>query len=486
MSQRNSLTASEVAVVVGCVVFVFLTAAVQLKCVLGVDLTPVLFVLPTMVGAVMGLGIVWLRRIQRHDQFLRQELEVRAREVRRLNDALQKRVEHSASQLEAREAELLQSQKMEALGRLAGGIAHDFNNLLTGILQGAELIHETSDDPELVRELAGELQESADRAAKLTARLLSLSRRRRVPEPLRPIDAAEVIRGLERLIQRIMGDRSVVVIELQPGVPSILADPVHLEQVVVNLCVNARDAMPNGGQLGIRLDQVPTERLPVELPKPSALGAVRLSVQDSGCGIPPDLLDKVFEPLFTTKEPGAGTGLGLSIVHNLVRGAGGTVHLDSIPGQGTTFCLYWPALGPESLANEAVESAKEPTQEVVRRGPQTILVIDDDEAVRQMVARALELRGHRVVVAEDGDAAERHVRAQVERFDLILSDIHMPGRTGVELVPLWKELQPDAQVVLMTGLTTHLLDRSRLRELGVAKVLKKPFNVASLHEVLGT
>ncbi|HCH64622.1 MAG TPA: hypothetical protein DFR83_17580, partial [Deltaproteobacteria bacterium] len=198
------------------------------------------------------------------------------------------------------------------------------------------------------------------------------------------------------------------------------------------------------------------------------------------------LIDRVFEPLFTTKEPGAGTGLGLSIVRNLVEGAGGVVELSRPEAGGTVFDLFWPAQAPDVEAIAIVSPEQTDPPDAPSASPEilSVLVIDDDRSVRQMVSRALRARGHEVEMANGGDEAERIVRTGSMHFDVVLSDIHMPKRTGIELVPIWAEVIPTSRVVLMTGFTDHPLDEDRLRELQVVAVLRKPFDVAQLEAVL--
>ncbi|MBO84283.1 MAG: hypothetical protein CL927_02900 [Deltaproteobacteria bacterium] len=478
---------SEWAVVASCVAAVDLAALVQMTVVHTVDrLTAMMFVIPSLVGLFAGMGIIRLSRSTRHEKDLRGQLEQRTAEVQQLNDSLQERVERRTLELRAREAELVQSQKMEALARLAGGIAHDFNNLLTAILQGAELITELAEEPESVREISDDVRGAAERATELTSKLLTLSRRKRIPEPPRPVDLAQTVRDLSRLIDRLMGDRSAVSIELAPELPSIVADPAHLEQVLVNLCMNARDAMPEGGLLSIQVMHVPSADLASPLRGDDGHGAVSLRIQDTGVGIPDHLIDRVFEPLFTTKEPGAGTGLGLSIVRNLVEGAGGVVELSRPEAGGTVFDLFWPAQAPDVEAIAIVSPEQTDPPDAPSASPEilSVLVIDDDRSVRQMVSRALRARGHEVEMANGGDEAERIVRTGSMHFDVVLSDIHMPKRTGIELVPIWAEVIPTSRVVLMTGFTDHPLDEDRLRELQVVAVLRKPFDVAQLEAVL--
>jgi|GEM_PF-5745056 len=480
MSVPGPTRRSELAVVALSALAVCLAATLQFWVVLDIEPTLRLYAMPTLVGAAVGVGLSYVLRIRHHERVLRDQVERQSTEVQRLNKALQERVDNRTNELRAREAELLQSQKMEALGRLAGGVAHDFNNLLTGILQGTELIIELADDPESTRELAGEVQTAAQRAAKLTAKLLALSRRRRLPPPPPPTDLAQVVRDLSAIVQRLMGERSVVSIQLAPHTPLILVDPVHLEQVVVNLAVNARDAMPDGGRFSIEVCPVSNTELSVDLSQPSPHGAVRLRITDTGVGIPPELQEQVFEPLFTTKEPGLGTGLGLSIVHSLVHGAGGAVRLESTVDVGTTFELYWPALGPDATAAPTPSTEDTSDSPSAWLGPFTVLLIDDDKSIRRLVARALGARGHTIHAAGDGDEAEMLARRLEDSIDVVLSDIHMPGRTGVELLPLWRELLPGARVVLMTGITDQVLDDARREELGIGPILRKPFDLREL------
>lgn len=468
-------------------VAVNIAALIQMTVVVPVPhLTGWMFLIPTMVGLIGGLGIVRVARGLRKEKQLRSQLEQHSAEIEQFNNTLQQRVERRTLALRAREAELLQSQKMEALARLSGGIAHDFNNLLTAILQGTELIHELADEPETVREICDDVRGAAERATELTGKLLSLSRRKQIPAPAQPVDLTAVVRDLARLVDRLMGDRSAVSIELAPHMPSILADPAQLEQVVVNLCVNARDAMPDGGLLSIQVMHRPSDQLPVSVPGDRGYGAVSLRIQDTGVGIPDHIVDRVFEPLFTTKEPTAGTGLGLSIVRNLVEGAGGVVQLERPEAGGTVFELFWPAQSPDVVPVELVpkRSAEERYAPPATSDPLSVLVIDDDQSVRQVIARALRARGHTVETAEDGDVAEQIVREHGDQFNVVLSDIHMPRRTGIELVPIWAEVIPTARVVLMTGFTQHPLDEERLADLGVVAVLRKPFDVQQLEAVL--
>lgn len=474
-------------VVVLCVVALNFGATLQMKAVLNIEeLTPLMFLVPVLIGSLIGIGLVQFVRGSRYEKELRDQLSQQAAEVRRLNNTLQERVERRTTELRDKEAALVQSQKMEAIARLAGGVAHDFNNLLTAILQGSELIIELSDEPESVRELSEDVRDAARRATELTGKLLALSHRRRASKEPRPVELAQVLRELSRLIHRMVGERVEVSLDVAAQMPSIVVDPTHLEQVVVNLCVNARDAMPDGGALSLTACHIPSQELAVERFVDQGFGAVCLRVQDSGTGIPDEIAERIFEPLFTTKEVGAGTGLGLSIVHSLMEASGGVVRLKSPEVGGALFELFWPAQPPEVEAESVAQRQRAASQK--SRSPasraMSILVIDDDHSVRQVVSRTLKSRGHLVTVASGGEAAEKLVSEATESFDVILSDIHMPGRTGIELVPLWHAAMPDAQVVLMTGFTDRPLNERRLEALKVSAVLRKPFNLSQLEDAL--
>lgn len=477
----------EWAVIALCVVALNLGATLQMKVILKLEeLTLSMYMVPVLMGLLVGIGVVQFVRGMRYEKELRDKLEHQAAEVQRLNDTLQERVEKRTLELREKEVALIQAQKMEAIARLAGGVAHDFNNLLMAISQGSELIIELSDEPESVRELSEDVLDAAQRATELTGKLLALSRRRQIPEQPKPVDLAQILCELSRLIDRMMGERVKVSIDVAASMPSITVDPTHLEQVVVNLCVNARDAMPDGGELIMTARHIPPSERVVKLPADQGFGVVCLRIQDSGTGIPDEIVERVFEPLFTTKEVGAGTGLGLSIVHSLMEGAGGAVRLECPEEGGTVFELFWPAQASDVVA-ESVSQLQKPSSP--ERGAadfkaKSILVIDDDRSVRQVMSRTLESRGYHVTVAPDGDVAEQMVSEAARGFDVILSDIHMPGRTGVELVPLWRAAMPKAQVVLMTGFTDRPLDEQHLEALNVAAVLRKPFNLAQLEDAL--
>jgi two-component system cell cycle sensor histidine kinase/response regulator CckA len=371
------------------------------------------------------------------------------------------------------EARLRQSQKMEAIGQLAGGVAHDFNNLLT-VIEGYTglLLAENRVDAESRLQVV-EVRDAARRAAALTRQLLAFSRQ----QVLRPhvLDVNEAIGGVERMLRRLIGAHIEFHTKLDPDLDRVLADPGQLEQVLMNLAVNARDAMPNGGKLTIEtanvvLDASYAQRHPVKTPGPH----VMLAVTDTGTGIDPSLLDRIFEPFFTTKEAGKGTGLGLSTVHGIVEQSGGHTWVYSEPGLGTTFKVYLPKC-------DAVEEALAPTphREAPRRGTETILLVEDDTALRRMAAAILRRVGYRVIEAADGAEALRRAQDGATTFDLVVSDMVMPTMSGRELVNRLHELRPHVPSLLMSGYTRDSMVHSA--DLSVAaSFIEKPFTAESL------
>jgi two-component system cell cycle sensor histidine kinase/response regulator CckA len=331
------------------------------------------------------------------------------------------------SQRRLLQAQLWQAQKMEAVGQLAGGIAHDFNNLLTIINGYSEMVLEALPAHEPLRELVAEIKTAGERSAVLTRQLLAFSRKQ-VLAPQR-IDLNQVVRDTEKLLRRAVGESVNVVLRLAEGLPPIKADPGQIEQVLLNLAVNARDAMPHGGELVIETQPVgpsPDSQAPRS-------SAVLLSVRDTGCGMSEEVQTHIFEPFFTTKEPGKGTGLGLSVVHGIVQQSGGWIGVQSTPGLGTTFWIRFPA------SAEAASAGLPPSSTAERDGAggsEIILVVEDEPAVRRMSAGALQKKGYRVLTA-DGPAQAVHVcQCHGSAIDLMLTDLVMPELNGRRLAEL--------------------------------------------------
>ena len=397
----------------------------------------------------------------------RRELEERTAELVAANVVLtdeiseRTRVEQA---LRESEAQLRQSQKLEAIGTLAGGIAHDFNNLITVITGYTELalMRSEQDTPE-AHDLR-QVVEAADRAANLTHQLLAFSRK----QVLQPsvLDLGEVVNGIAPMLRRIIGEHIELKIESTPPLARLRADRGQLEQMLLNLAVNARDAMPAGGTLTIATRNVASGAGAMHAPK-----ALMLIVGDTGIGMTDDVRDRIFEPFFTTKEPGKGTGLGLSTVYGIINQSGGTIVVDSTPGQGTTFTITMPAA-------EAIASPERRTVEdgELPRGTETVLIVEDAEDVRILARRTLEQRGYTVFVARNADEALEI--AGVRDIDLLLTDIVMPRTSGPQLVAKYQALCGTPLVIYMSGYADDALAQYELDPSAV--FLRKPFSPATL------
>jgi two-component system cell cycle sensor histidine kinase/response regulator CckA len=364
----------------------------------------------------------------------------------------------------ARERELAeklrQSAKMEAIGRLAGGIAHDFNNLLTVINGSAELLPDFVPDNEAATDLAADIRSAGQKAAGLVAQLLTFSRQR--PTQLAPLDLNDVVRDAEKLLGRLLGEDLTLTVEKGSGVPRVLGEPVLLHQVIVNLAVNARDAMPDGGRLTIATAA-------------TAAGA-RLTVADTGCGMSDEVKAKLFEPFFTTKDVGKGTGLGLATVYGIVQTLGGEVHVRSDLGRGTTFDIDLPA-APEDAADTP------PNGTITHRGLRavaaktTVLLVEDDDAVRALVRRVLETDGYRVLASDSPHAALATL--DTAHVDVLITDVVMPGMGGRDLAEAVRARLPNVKILFMSGYTADEILRRGVQEDEV-DFLHKPFPNATL------
>jgi DNA-binding response OmpR family regulator len=395
----------------------------------------------------------------------RKQLEDEQREIR--EKYLQKELETA----EAR-AQLLQAQKMESIGQLAGGIAHDFNNFLSVILGYSDFVttglgNGTSSDS--LRADVDEIKNAALRAASLTRQLLAFSRRQ-VLEPA-VINLNFSVSGMEKMCRRLIGEDIDLETALDPELGRAKADPGQVEQVIMNLVVNARDAMPNGGKLTIGtanclLDQsaFPGARFPVR-PGP----CVMLYVSDTGNGMTPEVKERIFEPFFTTKEKGKGTGLGLATVFGVVKQSGGYVWVDSDPGRGATFKIYLPRV------EDDVEAPVTPIPSAVpSSGSETILVVEDDEKIRSMMKRFLETKTYRVLEAANGNEAMALCDKFKNPIHLVITDIIMPGINGLEFVDRLRSSRPSVTALYMSGYTDHAIYRQEIPALK-ANFLMKPF-----------
>ncbi len=371
------------------------------------------------------------------------------------------------------EEQFHQAQKMEAVGRLAGGVAHDFNNLLTAILGSADLVLEslTAGVPE--REELEEIRKAALRAAELTCQLLAFSRQQVIaPTVLNP---NEVVANMDKLVRRLLGEDVELRTRLTPDLVTVKADSSQLEQVVLNLAVNARDAMPNGGQLTIETQNVELDEAYVRdhisaQPGPYAM----IAVSDTGVGMDAATQARIFEPFFTTKEIGKGTGLGLATVYGIVKQSGGWIWVYSEPGQGTTFKIYLPRV-TEAVPPAAVTPA--PPASV--RGSETILLVEDDDMIRHLVQKVLKANGYRVLVAANGRDAERVAGQHEGPIHLLMTDVVMPGMNGREVAERLAAARAGLRVLYLSGYTDDAIVHHGVLEPGVA-FLQKPFTPAVL------
>jgi PAS domain S-box-containing protein len=379
----------------------------------------------------------------------------------------------SEEALREREGQLRQAQKMEAIGRLSGGVAHDFNNLLTVIGGYADLLLKRMQPTDPSWNSVQEIRRAGDRASALTRQLLAFSRAQVLSPKVFALDEAVV--EMDGLLRRLIGEDIEMTVELDPDLGNVLADPGQIEQVLMNLVLNARDSMPGGGRLWIRTHRVDVpdgDRHEDELAPGSY---IRLEVEDTGVGMDADVLSHVFEPFFTTKEKGKGTGLGLSTVYGIVRQSGGNVFVTSERGKGSTFQVYLPRVQEAPQAGAGPVPAKP-----IALGTETILVVEDDEAVRALVHDTLGAHGYTVLVAEDGLEAVEIAKADPHRpIHLLVTDLVMPRLGGKEAAARLLEVHPELRVLYISGYTDRAIVQQGVLEPGM-ELLAKPFTMETL------
>ena len=379
------------------------------------------------------------------------------------------------------EDQFRQSQKMEAVGRLAGGVAHDFNNLLMVISGYAEVILANMDPADPLYEKGRAIQKAADRATALTRQLLAFSRKQLLE--LKVVDINLIVSDMERLLRPLIGENVELVTCLAPDAAHTRADAGQLEQVLMNLVVNAKDAMPGGGKLTIQTRNIVVEesqRREQNFVRPG--GYVALSVNDTGMGMDKETQSRIFEPFFTTKEKGKGTGLGLSTVYGIVKQTGGYVMVESELGNGTTFHIYLPRV------EEPTEKQPAPAPHVALGGSETVLLVEDEESVRQLVRDTLASKGYRVIEAENGEGGIAAAAKHEGSIHLVISDVVMPGMGGRELVRKLLLVRPETKVLYLSGYTEDAIVSEGTIESGTA-FLQKPFTLQHLtrkvRELLG-
>jgi signal transduction histidine kinase/CheY-like chemotaxis protein len=371
------------------------------------------------------------------------------------------------------ENQLAQAHKMESIGRLAGGVAHDFNNLLTAILGYLELVRAGLPEKGPIRADLNEIEKAAQRATALTRQLLTFARRQ-VVEP-RVLDVNALTRGADSLLRRLIGEDIELVTILEPPIASVRVDPSQFEQVIVNLAVNARDAMPEGGRLTVETRNVTLDEHFVARHPGAAQGKyIELAVTDTGVGMDRETLGRLFEPFFTTKPTGQGTGLGLAICYGIVRQAGGYIWAYSEPGRGTTFKIYLPRVEETPVP---VSSAAEPGP--AAGGRETILLVEDESQIRELAARALRSLGYTVITATNGEEAVGVARARLDDIDLLVTDMVLPLRGGREVAARLRDKRPGLRVLYMSGYTQGVLPEKDLIEAD-SLFLAKPFTLSEL------
>jgi PAS domain S-box-containing protein len=383
----------------------------------------------------------------------------------------------TAEVLANREREKLQehlrmSQKLEAVGRLAGGVAHDFNNLLGVIINYADFVIDELDEASPARNDVIEIRDAGRRAAALVRQLLAFSRKQ-ILEP-EVLNLNRIIRGIENLLRRLLGEDMQIILMLDDGLGSVLADPGQIEQVVVNLAVNARDAMPKGGKLIIQTSNVDLDADYADKHFSFSPGPyVMLSVTDTGCGMDAQTRQNIFEPFFTTKERDKGTGLGLATVYGIVKQSGGYIWVYSEPGHGSVFKVYLPWVdAPET------ESRRQ-TPQAITTGTETVLIVEDEDSVRKLAERILGNAGYTILSASSGEEALALCATPGTRFDLLLTDMVMPRISGSELADRLSAVSPPFKVLFMSGYSDHATVRDEVQDSGALLVVK-PFSASEL------
>jgi len=391
----------------------------------------------------------------------------------RLVPAVNRELQDARDRRERRnlEKQVRQLEKFEGIGRLAGGIAHDFNNALGVIIGWAHLGFQEATDPKS-KEKFHSIREQAQRTAGLTAQLLAFARRQ-VLQP-RQLDINQLVEETNSILKPSLGEQVVTEVRLAPDLERVTADPAQFQQILMNLCLNSRDAMPNGGHLlidtsNVVIDEAYQRQHPYARPGKY----VRLMVSDTGTGMDKDTLEHIYEPFFTTKEPGKGTGLGLASVYGIVKQHHGFIDVESRPGQGTAFFLHFPSCSGETENVQSSASPQPPS------GTETILLAEDHEALAEIAAALLRMHGYTVVPTPSGDEALRLFKADPNRFDAVMLDVVMPGLSGPETLQRMLAIRPDLPCVLTTG---HAAESLQLPRQVAERVeyLEKPYDPSTL------
>ncbi len=387
-----------------------------------------------------------------------------------------KKLDEALKELKKTQEQLLHAQKMESIGILAGGIAHDFNNLLSGVLGYASLIKQQIKYEHPLFNYVNVIEKSALKASKLTRQLLIFSRQGNFQRKLRRVN--KVIDDTLMILTRTIDKRVQIRTNLAADLPFVYMDESQIEQVLLNLCINASDAMNGCGRLTISTAHIKSDAIPpgmLENEAPQA-GFVRISVTDTGTGIPKNIQNKIFDPFFTTKDKDKGTGLGLSMVYGIAKNHGGFIDFDTREGQGTTFNVYLPASTKTPV--DMAELGTEKTEQY--SGDETVLLVDDEEMIRNLAQTALGSYGYRVLLAKDGIDALDVYRAQKNMIDLVILDLAMPKMGGVETYEAMKAMNPQIKAVICSGFSPDLNHESPMKNLGIDGYINKPYRIQEL------
>lgn len=405
-------------------------------------------------------------------------------QLEKKNSELEDKITERIADLNRSEDQVRQLQKMDAVGRLAGGIAHDFNNMLGAISLYCDILLENSDKPDSVREHVQDIVAATARAAALTRQLLVFSRKQILQFQTVPLNP--LIQQMQKMLERLIGANVKIVTKFDETLRPINADPSQIEQVIMNLAVNARDAMPQGGVLSIETsnvyldEQFTSTHLSV---KPGPY--VMLSISDTGTGMDAETLSKVFEPFFTTKEVGKGTGLGLTTTYGIIKQTKGTIWVYSEPGRGTIFKIYLPVATTVVVEPELVSNKEVPVADRF----ETILLVEDDNYLRSGFATMLTSRGYHVLVAANAKEALKFCETHSGSIDVLLTDVVMPGLSGIELAAKAREIRADLRVLFMSGYTDHEFAGEHASQLQEVAFIQKPFGtnalIAKVRQVLG-
>lgn len=407
------------------------------------------------------------RRLKEANELLEARVEARTMDLVNANRVL----ENEIVERQAAQEQLRQSQRMEAIGTLAGGVAHDFNNILTAIMGFGSILRAKLEGDVMLAHFADNILIAAEKAAKLTHSLLAFSRKQIIET--KPEEVNEIVRTIDRILFRVIGDDIELRCSFAPEELVIMGDGIQIEQVLMNLAVNGRDAMPNGGVLSLRTERVELiEELPAVSLTPGSYA--RITVSDTGCGIGEDIRQRIFEPFFTTKDAGKGTGLGLSIVYGIIKQHGGEVTVESEVGKGTSFRIYLPLV--TSLYSHLESGPVAP----VIGGAETILLAEDNDGVRSFMVQALEDYGYQVIEALNGEDAVAKYRANRDRIQLVILDVVMPRMNGREVYDVVRREGGQTRVLFCSGYTDDIIEQKGIvQEEGVG-FLHKPVTVQVL------